>query len=649
MTPDTEPEPEEIVEVPAADVIAEARLTPADAIAPMQIRVPARGNKKLRRVLEKVNADSQIKAWWHVSNVNAVIRLQINDHSWVHIQIVSNIALRLLRLLVKHGVEPSLKQDYDLSADDSEVVVVLAALLHDIGMSIHRRDHEDWSLFLAEPKMRELLDGIYEEPELTVVVSEVLQTITSHRADGEPLTLEAGVLRVADALDMAKGCSRIPFERGSVSIHSLSAAAVDEVRITDGDTRPVMVEIVMNNSSGIYQVDGLLKAKLRGSGLEPYVEVVARIDTEAEKRLFRCTDSTSESRKRHSAPGTLPRPLRGRLTVGRPALDREVGVRIPAPQPRRSLSSRGYARDTLSYPFVSTLAPDRGASANVRRSRDTSGPVFGSSCDRKHRASDLPVLHTRSVRAAPCPRSGGNRLRALLVGLFAFCLVTQASAATMQGGTAQAPRKAKVEQRALTLDERLERKVAALRKYRGTIRFFENRRSLLSASDQRTQARSSLAYAKKRVRQLTKTVAALAREGACADGTKARVASAARGDLHRLRVALPGGARHRLVRVAPLHESPERPVPRALPDGLVRAPPVRPRAERSRPGRRSSPVLRALRSRLEPLGLSLGSVVDPRGSRSGRPRISSSHRASDFVANCTPTHRSRVSLAPSIW
>jgi metal-dependent HD superfamily phosphatase/phosphodiesterase len=236
-------------------------------------------------VVERVNADAQIKAWWHVSNVNAVLRLQINDHSWVHIQIVSNIALRLLRLLVKNGVRPSLQTDFRMTADDSEVVVILAALLHDVGMSIHRRDHEDWSLFLAEPKMRELLDGVYEEPELTVVVSEALQAITSHRADGEPLSLEAGVLRVADALDMAKGRSRIPFERGSVSIHSLSAAAVDEVRITDGDARPVMVEIVMNNSSGIYQVDGLLKAKLRGSGLEPYVEVVARIDTEAEKRL----------------------------------------------------------------------------------------------------------------------------------------------------------------------------------------------------------------------------------------------------------------------------------------------------------------------------------------------------------------------------
>ena len=41
----------------------------------------------------------------------------------------------------------------------------------------------------------------------------------------------------------------------------------------------------MNNSSGIYQVDELLKAKLRGSGLELHVEVVAHIDTEAEKRL----------------------------------------------------------------------------------------------------------------------------------------------------------------------------------------------------------------------------------------------------------------------------------------------------------------------------------------------------------------------------
>ena len=111
--------------------------------------------------------------------------------SWVHIQIVANIALKLLRQLTKHGVEPSVVRDYGLTDEDAEIVVVLAALTHCIGMSVHRRGHEDWSLFLAEPKLRELLEGIYDEPDRTVIVSEVLQAITSHRADGEPLSLEA--------------------------------------------------------------------------------------------------------------------------------------------------------------------------------------------------------------------------------------------------------------------------------------------------------------------------------------------------------------------------------------------------------------------------------------------------------------------------
>ena len=244
----------------------ETRLTPSQAVDGMRIRVPVRANRKLRRVIDLVNDDRQLKGWWHVSNVNAVVRLEINDHSWVHIQIVANIALKLLRQLVKHGVEPSLVRDYGMTVEDSEVVVVLSALTHCIGMSVHRRGHEDWSLFLAEPKLRELLDGVYEEPDLTVIASEVLQSITSHRADGEPLSLEAGILRVADALDMAKGRSRIPFERGQVTMHSLSAAAIDEVSITDGEDKPVMIEILMNNSSGIFQVDGLLKAKLAARG-----------------------------------------------------------------------------------------------------------------------------------------------------------------------------------------------------------------------------------------------------------------------------------------------------------------------------------------------------------------------------------------------
>jgi len=281
-----DPETEERIEQPvAAEAERETRLTPAEAVERMRINVPVRGNRKLRTLVERVNDDTQLKAWWHVANVNAVARMEINDHSWVHIQIVANIALKLLRQLTKHHVQPNMVTDYGMTNDDAEVVVTLASLTHCVGMSIHRIGHEDFSLFLSEPKLRELLEGLYDEPDRTVIVSEVLEAIISHRADGQPLTLEAGVLRVADALDMAKGRSRIPFERGRVSMHSLSAAAIEDVHILDGEERPILIEIRMNNSSGIYQVDGLLKAKLRGSGLEPYVEVVAHIDTEEEKRL----------------------------------------------------------------------------------------------------------------------------------------------------------------------------------------------------------------------------------------------------------------------------------------------------------------------------------------------------------------------------
>jgi metal-dependent HD superfamily phosphatase/phosphodiesterase len=277
--------PELLAPPPLAEAAREALMTPEQAVAQMRLRLPWRANRKLREVVARVNADRQLKAWWHIANVNAVKRLGINDHSWVHVQIVTNIALKLLRQLTRRGIEPALVRDYGMEDDDAEVVVVLGSIVHCVGMAVHRDRHEDWSLFLAEPKLRELLEGLYEEPQLTVVVCEVLQAVTSHREGGRPLTLEAGTVRVADALDMAKGRSRIPFERGSASIHAVSAAAIDSVSISSGKERPVLIEIQMNNSAGLYQIDELLKAKLLGSGLEPYLEVVARIDAETEPRL----------------------------------------------------------------------------------------------------------------------------------------------------------------------------------------------------------------------------------------------------------------------------------------------------------------------------------------------------------------------------
>lgn len=258
--------------------------SPREAAAEINIRAPTRGNRRLEAVLAAANADDQLKGWWIAQQATAA-RLQMSDHSWVHVQIVLNVALRMFRLLARRGVSASIATDHAMSERDAEAVIACACLLHDAGMSVHRNDHEAYSLFMAADKLPSLLSGAYEDPERSVVAAEAMQAIIGHRRSGDPLTIEAGVVRVADALDMENGRSRVPFEAGRPNIHSLSAAAIDDVRIVAGEQRAVRIEIDMNNSAGIFQVDELLATKLRGSGLEQHVEVIARIDAEHEKRL----------------------------------------------------------------------------------------------------------------------------------------------------------------------------------------------------------------------------------------------------------------------------------------------------------------------------------------------------------------------------
>ena len=250
------------------------------------ITAPRGVHSKLRQLLKVVNKDDDLYGLWVATNVNAMERMGMTDHGPVHVKIVMNLALQILRLLVEREVEPATVKNYGMEVADAEVVVAMGALLHDLGMSIHRPDHESYSLFLAEQKLKELLPEIYDSRTAAIVRSEILHAIISHRSGGRPLTLEAGVVRIADALDMAEGRSRIPFEKGSQSIHSISAAAIDGVRIEAGKEKPVRVRVQMTNSAGVFQLDRLFTEKFTGSGLEEWVELEASIEGGSEKSLL---------------------------------------------------------------------------------------------------------------------------------------------------------------------------------------------------------------------------------------------------------------------------------------------------------------------------------------------------------------------------
>jgi uncharacterized protein len=253
----------------------------------MDFQVPVKNNKKLKKLIKNINDNVELLQLWKCANINAVDRCGISDHGETHIRITANAALRLIRLLCKGEVIPSIVEHYHMENNDAEVVVVLAACLHDIGIAIHRNDHERHSLILAYPKIKELLDGIYSDKEIPIISSEVMHAIVAHNAKEKCLTVEAGVLKVADAVDMSQGRSRIPFEIGQVNIHSVSAQAVKSVKIEKGEGKPVRIVISLLNSAGIFQIDELLKKKLLNSSIKDYVEVIVETELNAEKKIIK--------------------------------------------------------------------------------------------------------------------------------------------------------------------------------------------------------------------------------------------------------------------------------------------------------------------------------------------------------------------------
>lgn len=250
-----------------------------------KITVPAEYNKVLQQTVDVINQSEEVRTLWKAINVNALDRLKMSDHGPVHFQVVANIGLKIARMLKKSGVELSIVKDHELEHEYGEVVIFLASLMHDLGMTISIKGHEEFSLILTNTLLRELLDFMPVR-ERTIVVSETLHAIISHRRGGTPYTIEAAIVRVADALDLSKGRVKVAQERGNIDIYSLSAAAIESMEILEGKEKPIQIEIKMNNSVGLFQVDELLKEKLRGSGIEKHFEVHAFIDTEHEKKLL---------------------------------------------------------------------------------------------------------------------------------------------------------------------------------------------------------------------------------------------------------------------------------------------------------------------------------------------------------------------------
>ena len=90
----------------------------SEAIAAMQVHAPSQRNRRLAGLLKAANSNDRLKALWHAQQTTAQ-RLGMSDHSWVHLQIVLNSALRIFRLLHRAGVPSAIETDYLMKAADA--------------------------------------------------------------------------------------------------------------------------------------------------------------------------------------------------------------------------------------------------------------------------------------------------------------------------------------------------------------------------------------------------------------------------------------------------------------------------------------------------------------------------------------------------
>jgi hypothetical protein len=244
-------------------------------------------NKKLATIAKRVESNKTLQTYWVCSNINSIDRMGIHDHGKTHVYIVVNNALKMLNLLKDKKVYPSVVKDfalnknikkYKLDYNDAEVILFLAGCLHDVGISIHRHDHATNSMYIAMQMLDGILKGVYPEEEKAIVKSEILHSIMVHHAEKKPLTIEAGLLRIADALDMSEGRARIPFEGGTIDSHSISAMSIKDIKLTKSEEKPILISIIMSSPAGIFQIDNLLNSKIRGTGLEKYIRIEVLID-----------------------------------------------------------------------------------------------------------------------------------------------------------------------------------------------------------------------------------------------------------------------------------------------------------------------------------------------------------------------------------
>ncbi|MBR1424308.1 phosphohydrolase [bacterium] len=234
-------------------------------------------------------ADEELQEMQEYANNVSIKRLGYNDHGPVHMRQVVGNAIKMLNILHDFGIKTSLEEEEVGTFEDSMCAVILAGLMHDLGMAIGRQSHEKMSALLAQPIIeRTLMHMFPKNLHKRVVIREMAtECIIGHMSSHKIHSTEAGIILIADGCDMTKGRARIPLAINTApkvgDIHKYSANAIKWIGIHHGERRPIKIDIEMTSEVGFFQIEEVLLQKIDASPAKKFVELYAGVEGEERK------------------------------------------------------------------------------------------------------------------------------------------------------------------------------------------------------------------------------------------------------------------------------------------------------------------------------------------------------------------------------
>jgi len=233
--------------------------------------------------------DEELQMMQEYANNVSIKRLGYNDHGPVHMRQVTANAIKMLNILQQSGIRTSLEREEIGTFEDSMCAVIIAGLMHDLGMMIGRQGHEDMSSLLAQPIIKRALEYVFPEDlnRRVVIKSLATEAIIGHMSSRKIHSIEAGIILIADGCDMTKGRARIPMAINTTprvgDIHKYSANAINRIGIHHGERRPIRIDIEMSGDVGFFQIEEVLLTKIESSPAKAYVELYAGVAGEEPK------------------------------------------------------------------------------------------------------------------------------------------------------------------------------------------------------------------------------------------------------------------------------------------------------------------------------------------------------------------------------